>query len=166
MIVTPYDSEWAAAFSAIREELRQALGNSILSIQHVGSTSVPGLSAKPIIDIDVVIERYDVFDDVHSRLMSIGYTHEGDLGIPGREAFKYSDKPHLMAHHLYVCPRDSEELRRHIAFRDYLWTHPADRRVYGELKLQLSKRYPHDIDSYMREKAPCVQDILRKCGLQ
>ena len=164
VIVTPYDEKWPGAFRAIREELCEALGGSVLSIQHVGSTSVPGLAAKPIIDIDVVINGYGVFDDVESRLVSIGYIHEGDLGIEGREAFKYHDKPHLMAHHLYVCPRDSEELRRHIAFRDYLRAHPEDRQVYGDMKLRLAERYPRDIDSYMREKAPYVQDILRKCG--
>ena len=72
----------------------------------------------------MVIKDYSVFGEVVSRLEMIGYIHEGDLGIREREAFKYSDKPHLQTHHLYVCPKDSEELHRHIAFRDFLRSHP------------------------------------------
>ena len=85
--VLPYDNNWAIAFEKIRQELHLALSDSALSIEHVGSTSVPCLY-KPIIDIDIVIERA-VFDVIKKRLSEIGYQHVGDLGIEGREAFKY-----------------------------------------------------------------------------
>lgn len=91
-----------------------------------------GLAVKPIIDIDIVID--DNFDEVKSLLEEIGYCHEGDLGIPGRDAFKYEGKPHLMMHHLYVCKRDNEELQRHITFRNYLREHPDVRDRYGAVK--------------------------------
>ncbi len=91
-----------------------------------------GLAAKPIIDIDIVID--DNFDEVKSLLEEIGYCHEGDLGIPGRDAFKYEGKPHVMMHHLYVCKRDNEELQRHITFRNYLREHPDVRDRYGAVK--------------------------------
>jgi GrpB-like predicted nucleotidyltransferase (UPF0157 family) len=162
VIVLPYDETWKDAFEKIVAELREALGDSALAIEHVGSTSVPGLAAKPIIDIDVVIDR-SAFAGVREKLEAIGYTHEGDLGIPDREAFKYADKPRLMAHHLYVCPQDSEELKRHLAFRDYLRTHENARHIYGRLKERLAARFPHDIESYMEGKSLLIQSILEQC---
>ena len=120
VMVVPYDVAWKSAFEEIKTEIEDAIADLIVGIEHVGSTSVEGMSAKPCIDIDVIIKDYTVFDAVVSKLASIGYIHEGDLGIKDREAFKYSDKPHLMTHHLYVCPQNSEELRRHITFRDFL----------------------------------------------
>lgn len=92
----------------------------IIGVEHVGSTSVEGMSAKPCIDIDVIIKDYSAFDIIVSRLEMIGYIYEGNLGIEDREAFKYFNKPHLRTHHLYVCPQKSEELYRHITFRDFL----------------------------------------------
>ena len=103
VIVLPYDEAWKTAFEAIKAEIESALGESILGIEHVGSTSVEGMSAKPCIDLDVIIKDDSMLDAVIERLAEIGYIHEGDLGIKGREAFKYTDKPHLMTHHLYVC---------------------------------------------------------------
>ena len=95
----------------------------------------------------------------------LGYFHEGDLGIPQREAFAYQDKPDLMAHHLYVCPPDSLELRRHLTFRDYLRTHPAEARKYSEVKRQAAALFPLDIDGYMAQKDACVKELYQKCGL-
>ena len=118
--VLPYDSAWKAAFEIIKKEIDGAIGNFIVGIEHVGSTSVEGMSAKPCIDIDVIIKDYSVFEAVVRGLGAIGYVHEGDLGIKHREAFRYSGKEHLQMHHLYVCPQYSEELNRHITFRDYL----------------------------------------------
>ena len=120
VIVLPYDRAWKSAFEEIKKEIESVIGDLIIGIEHVGSTSVEGLSAKPVIDIDVVIKDYSVFDDVIDKLGSIGYFHEGNLGIEDREAFKYLDKPHLQTHHLYVCPQQSRELHRHITFRDFL----------------------------------------------
>ena len=102
VVVLPYDEQWKQDFLKIRAELSNILGQLTIGIEHVGSTSVYGLSAKPIIDIDVVIKDYTVLEDVVSALGKIGYRHEGNLGIVGREAFKYDGKEHLKKHHLYV----------------------------------------------------------------
>jgi GrpB-like predicted nucleotidyltransferase (UPF0157 family) len=165
VIVLPYDPKWKDEFEKLKAYLEAALEDSIFSIEHVGSTSVEGLSAKPIIDIDIVIESYDKFKEVNSRLEIVGYRHEGDLGIKDREAFKYDDKPEFMVHHLYVCTKDSQELRRHITFRDYLRTHKKDREMYSSVKLDAAAKYPADIDSYIEEKSPCINEIYKKCGL-
>lgn len=164
VIVLPYDPTWKDAFCRIKQELEKALLSSILTIEHVGSTSVEGLPSKPIIDIDIIIKR-DTFDDVKMRLASIGYRHEGDLGILDREAFTYVGKEHLMKHHLYVCPEDSMEYQRHRAFRDYLRTHPVDRDHYGQLKMELAKKYPQDIEGYILEKTPFIESIYQKIGI-
>ncbi|MDL2319466.1 GrpB family protein [Eubacteriales bacterium OttesenSCG-928-A19] len=164
IIVAPYDESWPVAFERIRNEIWPAIREVAIGIEHVGSTSVKGLAAKPIIDMNVVIEERHM-PAVVNRLAEIGYTHQGDLGIRGREAFKYSGKPHLMPHHLYVCPSDSAEHGRQIAFRDYLRTHPEDREAYGRVKMEMAKRYPHDIDGYIDGKEPIVMEIYRKCGI-
>ena len=165
VIVLPYDAAWKTAFEAIKSELERAVGDLVIGIEHVGSTSVEGLSAKPCIDIDVLIEDYGVFEEVVRRLAEIGYIHEGDLGIPDREAFCYSDKPHLMTHHLYVCPRYSRELHRHITFRDYLRSHPEAVKQYGAVKEEAARLFPNDIEGYIAHKTTCIEQLYRQCGL-
>ena len=164
--VLPYDVSWADDFEKIKSEIEGALGDLIVGVEHVGSTAVFGLSAKPCIDIDVIIRDYTVFDRVTRALETIGYYHEGDLGIAGREAFGYTDKSHLKKHHLYVCPEDSEELRRHTTFRDFLRANPEAAEEYGRVKREAASLYPDDIDKYIEYKAPCIEAIYRRCGLK
>jgi GrpB-like predicted nucleotidyltransferase (UPF0157 family) len=165
-MVLPYDRAWKTAFETIKGEIEAALGDLILGIEHVGSTAVEGLPAKPCIDLDVVIGDYAVFPRVVQKLASIGYIHEGDLGIKGREAFRYENKPHLMKHHLYVCPRDSRELHRHITFRDFLRSSPQAAKQYGQVKEEAARRYPDNIDQYMQFKSACVEQLYEQCGLK
>ena len=161
VIVVPYDAAWKDAFEAIKAEIEAAVGDLILGIEHVGSTAVEGLSAKPCIDIDVIVEEAPMPKAVAVRLSEIGYEHEGDLGIKGREAFRYSAKPHLQKHHLYVCPQNSEELRRHLAFRDFLRENPEAVQEYSRVKEEAARLYPNDIDGYMAYKAPCIEQMYR-----
>jgi GrpB-like predicted nucleotidyltransferase (UPF0157 family) len=166
VVVLPYDPRWAADFVAIKGEITDALGDLLTDIHHVGSTSVEGLSAKPCIDLDVVIKDSSYLPLVIEGLSDIGYIHEGDLGIKGREAFRYTDKPHLMTHHLYVCPQDSEELRRHLVFRDFLRSSPEAREKYQRVKERAAAQYPDDIDGYMRAKSACIEELYEACGLK
>ena len=165
VVVLPYDEKWPADFRIIRAELIPALGPLAIAIEHVGSTSVPGLAAKPIIDLDVVIRDDTILEEVASALAKIGYRHEGDLGIAGREAFRYEGKDHLRKHHLYVCPQDSPELKRHVAFRDYLRSHPAAVREYSRIKEEAAALFPFDIDRYMEYKAPFIGKIYQEIGI-
>ena len=166
VIVLPYDAAWKTAFEDIKREIQYALADLIIGIEHVGSTSVEGLSAKPCIDIDIIIQDYTSFDKIVKKLANIGYVHEGNLGIENREAFRYSNKPHLMAHHLYVCPQNSKELHRHITFRDYLRNNPEAARQYGQIKETAAQLFPDDIDQYMAYKSPCIAELYKKCGLE
>jgi len=161
----PYDKNWEIEFEKIKNELLPWVHDMTISIKHVGSTSVKGLYAKPIIDLNIVIDNESMLPDIIQRLAKINYTHVGDLGISGREAFKYSDKPHLMEHHLYVCPKDSLELRRHVTFRDHLRLHPGDCEKYSNIKIEMAKKFPHDIDGYINGKEPVILEIYERCGL-
>ena len=163
--VLPYQAEWKTAFEKIKTEIEYALGDLALAVEHVGSTSVEGMSAKPCIDLDVVIKDRDVLDAVVGKLEAIGYIHEGDLGIQGREAFKYTDKPHLMQHHLYVCPVDSRELYRHLTFRNFLRQNPDAVKKYSEVKEKAAELYPDSIEKYMEYKSSCIRELYRRCGL-
>ena len=166
VVVLPYDRAWEYAFQKIKAEIEEALDDLIIGIEHVGSTSVEGMSAKPCIDIDVIIKDYSVFTAVVEALKGIGYIHEGDLGIKGREAFKYTDKPHLMMHHLYVCPQYSEELHRHITFRDFLRSNPEAVRKYSLIKEKAAELFPNDIDGYIEYKSTCIEELYKECGLK
>ncbi len=166
VVVLPYDKEWASDFQKIKAELEDAIGELILRIEHVGSTSVTGMSAKPCIDLDVVITDDSRLPAVIRGLEAIGYIHEGDLGIKGREAFKYTIKPHLQNHHLYVCPQDSEELHRHLTFRDYLKSHPEAVAAYSRVKETAARLYPDSIDGYMAYKSSCIEELYALCGLK
>lgn len=168
VVVIPYDSNWNHEFEKLKAYLEKTLGDTIIGIEHVGSTSVKGLAAKPILDLDVIMESYDNFEEVKSRLEGLGYYYEGDLGIKNRQAFSYDEslKKEFMTHHLYVCPKYSEELNRHVIFRNYMRTHKEDIDAYSAVKLQAAKLYPTDIDSYCEYKSQCISDIYKKIGLE
>jgi GrpB-like predicted nucleotidyltransferase (UPF0157 family) len=120
--------------------------------------------AKPIIDIDVVIQK-SRFEETRVRLEEIGYSHLGDLGIAGREAFDLIDpelRHQLPPHHLYVCNTESDELHRHIAFREYLRSHPRAADEYSTIKLDLVKRHSGNRERYIEDKDSLVKRILEK----
>jgi GrpB-like predicted nucleotidyltransferase (UPF0157 family) len=157
--VVDYDPHWPALFETLRAEVAGALGNLALAIEHVGSTAVPGLAAKPIIDMDVLLRSASDLSVCMERLAALGYEHRGDLGIPEREAF--AAPPGRPTHHLYVCPPESREFRRHVALRNYLRTHPSDARSYGELKRSLAIRYRDERSAYADGKREFIESLLR-----
>jgi GrpB-like predicted nucleotidyltransferase (UPF0157 family) len=154
--IVEYDSSWPAQFAELEARIGAALGELAVRIEHVGSTSVEGLPAKPIIDLDVVISG-GVLPTVIDRLRGIGYRHEGDLGVTGREAFTIASSP---LHHLYVCQSDSRELARHIEFRNFLRTHPGAASAYAKLKRNLAQRFGADRDAYTQAKGDFIERIL------
>lgn len=166
VIVVPYESTWKTCYEEIKKEIEEALNGLIIGIEHVGSTSVEGVSSKPCIDIDVIINDYTIFDEVVHKLQSIGYIHEGNLGIKDREAFKYTNKPHLMNHHLYVCPKQSKELYRHLTFRDFLRKNKEAVKKYSLVKETGANLYPNDINKYMEYKSNIIKQLYKQCGLE
>jgi GrpB-like predicted nucleotidyltransferase (UPF0157 family) len=171
IIVEDYNPKWAHAFNELRDALHKHI-NPDLRIEHVGSTSVPGLAAKPIIDLDIVVAHQGEILDLIGQLEELGYIHQGNLGIEGREAFKRSieDVPLLkehhskwFAHHLYVVLEDSLAFKNHMALKDYLMGHGDAVEEYSALKKALAHKYPHDIDTYIAEKTPLIIRILKAC---
>ena len=174
IIVADYDSTWPRIFADLAEVIGAALGPLAMAIEHVGSTSVPGLPAKPIIDMIMVIRDRSSMPEVVLALATLGYEHRGPGAVPGREQFRERDLevPHAPgrseagggrawpAHHLDVCAQDNRELRRQIAFRDYLRAHPDMASAYGAFKRELAARHPHDIDAYMAGKGPFIEGVL------
>jgi len=162
-LVTEYDPRWPDQFRSISDALGPLLDGLFLRIEHVGSTAVTGLVAKPIIDVIIVVEPGDP-GAVINRLGSFGFRHEGDLGIPGREAFKPEpgtpamDLPRL---HLYVCPKGNRSLLEQLAFRDYLRGHPAEAERLSEHKRALCRQFNHDKARYIKGKSGLVREIIR-----
>jgi GrpB-like predicted nucleotidyltransferase (UPF0157 family) len=134
-----------------------------MAFEHVGSTSVPGLRAKPVIDACIVVASPRDIPHVVKALTKLGYDHRGDLGVPGREAFR--QPPSLPKHHLYASHRGSLSLKSHLGLRDYLRAHPEAAREYGDLKATLASRFPEDIDAYIARKTDFILRLLGQIGL-
>jgi GrpB-like predicted nucleotidyltransferase (UPF0157 family) len=162
LTIQDYDPSWPQRFERLRAGIAAALGEMVSVIEHVGSTAVPGLAAKPIIDIDAVLRSATDLPQVIAKLASLGYEHRGNLGIPGREAFR--TPPSSRPHHLYVCPPDSQEYRRHLLFRDHLRRHLEDANAYAGLKRKLAGTCGDDREAYTLGKSGFVSEILRRAG--
>lgn len=168
MLIQEYTSNWALNFQTIKAILFDVLLNIPVSIEHVGSTAVSGLAAKPIIDIDIVFENGNDFNAIKNRLEKAGYYHNGNQGIHDREVFKrssaYTDNNALntVAHHLYVCSADSEELKRHLLFRNYLQANAPARSEYQQLKQQLADEANQDRKLYAILKEEKAKSLIEK----
>ena len=158
MLIQAYQNSWVKDFNDISKVIHEALIGLKVSIEHIGSTAIPNLAAKPIIDIDVVYDKNSDIDIIKRRLENIGYYHNGNQGIPNRDVFKrlkMSDKHAVLdviVHHLYVCSKDSEELQKHILFRDYLIAHEKARIQYQNLKFAIAEEAHQDRKKYAELK--------------
>jgi len=167
MLIQKYNPTWVQHFNDLKIEFQNALQGLYFQLEHVGSTSVLGLAAKPIIDIDIVYWEDEDFEKIKNRLSNIGYYHNGNQGIPEREAFKRKDNlerhPILdeIKHHLYVCPSDGVELQRHILFRDFLRKNELVRKEYENLKFEIAEEVNHD-----RKKYAALKEIQAKEWIQ
>lgn len=155
--ILDYDPNWVREFESYAATLRSILGQLAISIEHIGSTSIVGLAAKPIVDIDVIISSRLLLKEIIIQLTKVNYIHQGNLGIPGREAFIW---PKGKEHHLYVCSVDTPNLHNHLIFRDYLRKHPDKVREYGNLKKKLMREYVSDRTAYTTAKTKFIENIL------
>lgn len=163
VIVVEYDEAWPEIFQRLHSNIWPLVADFASSIEHVGSTSVPGLAAKPVIDMSVVVGSEAEVRLAIDRLATVGYLHRGNLGIEGREAFHSpAGSP---THHLYVCLEGSLGLQNHLAVRNYLRAHPEMAQAYGELKKKLAREFPSDIETYIEGKTDLLLGVLREAGL-
>ncbi|KAB2439389.1 GrpB family protein [Bacillus luti] len=167
--IEEYSAKWESEFNKLQTLINNVMEDSILSIEHIGSTSIKGLPAKPILDIDIVIEDYEIFPEVVKKLEMIGYYHQAEWSFKGREVFGRKDasvpwseeNTVWMEQHLYVCDKNSEELRSHVAFRDYLREHIEVANQYGRLKEELARESKNRA-SYSEGKTAFITNILGK----
>lgn len=159
--VVPYDPAWPLVFEAEAKLLTKLLGKEIVRIHHIGSTSVPGLPAKPIIDMLAEVRNIEALDGINERMTSAGYTPMGEYGIAGRRYF-FKGSPDLHTHHLHVFAEGHSEVARHLLFRGYLLSHPEETREYASLKESLAAKFPSDIEAYMQGKDAFIKELDRK----
>lgn len=157
VVVNHYNPQWPGMFEAEATRIRDIFGEELLALHHIGSTSVPGLKAKPIIDMIPVVQNIDVVDQYNDKMIALGYEPMGEFGIPGRRYFRKGGDDRT--HHVHVFQAGSAEIERHLVFRDYLRQHPEDAKKYGELKQSLAERFPYDIEAYMDGKDQFIKDL-------
>jgi GrpB-like predicted nucleotidyltransferase (UPF0157 family) len=157
--VVDYDPTWPGEFERLKSQLDAALGDDVIQVEHVGSTAVPGLAAKPVVDLYAVVE--DV-DRATASLRRLGYVPEGELGVPGRLGFAWPEGD--KRHHLYICTPDHVGLETVVRFRDYMRTHPQQACQYADLKRGLARRYRDDRDAYAAGKEPFIAAALERAG--
>jgi GrpB-like predicted nucleotidyltransferase (UPF0157 family) len=164
VIVVPHDPNWQRAFLAESPHLASALGDNVVNIYHIGSTSIPTIYAKPIIDILIEVEDLAKVDERDREIGSLGYIGMGEHGIVGRRFFRKDNSEGMRTHHIHTFETGSPQIDRHLAFRDYLISHPETALEYSKLKQQLAQKYPTDIQSYMDGKAEFISEVDKKAA--
>lgn len=158
IIVSPYNPKWPKLFQQEAALIREIFGPELVNIHHIGSTSVPGLSAKPIIDILAVVKDIEGVDRFNEQMKAIGYEPRGEFGIAGRRYFPKGGAERT--HHVHAFQFDNiYEIERHLAFRDYLRAHPEVAHRYGQVKSQLAAQFSNDPEGYMDGKDALVKEI-------
>jgi GrpB-like predicted nucleotidyltransferase (UPF0157 family) len=157
IIVVNYNSDWPVEYELEKQRLLDVIGSDAIDIEHIGSTSVPGLAAKPIIDIAVSLRDFPPRAGVIDALEKCDYVYRGESGVPGRHFF-YKGMPRT--HHLHLVARNSEVRDKQLLFRDFLRTHPESARKYEKLKHVLAVQYKHDREAYVDAKAPLIEELM------
>ena len=156
--VVPYSPEWPRLFEEERGLLESAFGGRALAFEHVGSTSVPGLAAKPVLDLMASVRDLKDVEPCVAPLARVGYTYKGENGLPGRHYFTKGSP--LRTHHLHVVTHGGDFWREHLLFRDHLRAHPDEARAYARLKTELSRKFSRDRAAYTEAKAPFIRRVV------
>jgi GrpB-like predicted nucleotidyltransferase (UPF0157 family) len=161
VVVVPYDPSWPDMFQEEAENIRPVFGDEVIAIYHMGSTSIPGLNAKPVIDLLVEVNDIEKIDALNEAFAALNYEARGEYGIPGRRFFtKFSGDERT--HNVHIFERGHPEVDRQLVFRDYLRTHPDDAEAYGRLKEKLAVHFHDDLQGYVQAKGDFVREIDRR----
>ncbi|WP_370089167.1 GrpB family protein [Ekhidna sp.] len=168
MLIVDYQEKWVRNFEEIKKILSNQLVSIKIQIEHIGSTAVPLLPAKPIIDIDTIYFDLSDFEKIKIKLEELRYYHNGNQGIEGREVFKRKNEVNnkvldSIRHHLYVCHHESRELKHHLLFRDYLRSNQKARKQYEKLKYELAEKASQDKNIYALLKEQKANDFISDC---
>src|SRR5918998_4131572 len=162
--VVPHDPLWRDAFEAEAKHVTAALGENVVAVHHIGSTAIPDIYAKPVIDLLVEVRDITEVDGRSSAMESLGYEVMGEYGIPGRRYFRKDNEEGTRTHHIHAFESGSAEVERHLAFRDYMIAHPVDAQKYSELKRRLAEEHPQSMDGYMDGKDGFIKEMDRRAA--
>ncbi|HEY0079896.1 MAG TPA: GrpB family protein [Pyrinomonadaceae bacterium] len=160
--VVPHNPRWRDAFEAEAKHVAAALGENLVAIHHIGSTAIPNIYAKPVIDLLVEVRDINEVDGRSSAIESLGYEVKGEFGIPGRRYFRKDNREGIRTHQIHAFEAGSAEVERHLAFRDYMIAHPVEAQGYSELKRKLAEEHPQNPDGYMDGKDGFIKEIDRR----
>lgn len=160
--VVAHNPVWRDEFQSESGKIAAALGENVVAVHHIGSTSIPDIFAKPIVDILVEVRDIKKVDDSGSAMRSLGYQALGEYGIAGRRYFRKNSSEGIRTHHVHTFAAGSPAAARHLAFRDYLVAHPLEAQKYSELKQNLAREFPQDMDAYIDGKDAFVKEIERR----
>lgn len=159
--VVPYDPNWKNKFILEARIIKSIFSKEILSIHHIGSTAIPGISAKPIIDVLVEVNNIDRIDDYNTKMIEHGFIPKGESGIPNRRFFiKGSEE--FRTSHIHIFEKGNSEIKRLLNFRNYLIAHPKEAKKYSQLKENLARDYPENINGYIDGKDIYVKKVDKK----
>ena len=158
--VVPHDPKWKENYLREIEKIMLIMNNEIINIHHIGSTSIKGIYAKPVIDILIGVTDINNIDKYNEKMEKLGYICKGEYGIEGRRFFMKG--LYNRTHHIHVFQSDNPEILRHLNFRDYMNQHPSEAKSYGELKKEMAIKFRYDIDGYCNGKDDFIKDIDRK----
>jgi GrpB-like predicted nucleotidyltransferase (UPF0157 family) len=162
--VVPHNPHWRGAFENESKQVALSLGNNVVAVHHMGSTSIPAIYAKPIIDMLVEVREIAEVDAHNLAMQAIGYEAKGEFGIQGRRYFRKDNEVGSRTHHIHVYEAYSAQVERHLAFRDYMMAHPEDAQKYSQLKQKLAQKYPNDADEYVNGKVEFIKEIDKKAA--
>ena len=159
VVVVPHDPRWAELFRREAEQVRQALGANVVAVHHIGSTAVPTIYAKPILDLLVEVHDVAAIDACDAAMRALGYEPRGEFGIPGRRFFRKDDAAGIRTHHIHAFDAGTPQVTRHLAFRNFLIAHPDWAQRYSDLKRELAVTCHDDIEAYMDGKDALIREI-------
>ena len=162
VIVEPYNPLWVSKFEEESRHIARTMGAIVVKVHHIGSTSIPNIYAKPIIDMLVEVIAIEQVDSRNAAMVAFGYVAMGEYGLPGRRYFRKDNVQGIREYHVHTYALGSPEGFRHIAFRDFMRAHPELAQQYSDLKCQLAHQYPEDIQSYMDGKNAFIKDMERR----
>jgi GrpB-like predicted nucleotidyltransferase (UPF0157 family) len=163
--VVPHNPNWNRAFQDESTQVIVALGDNVIAIDHIGSTAIPTIYAKPIIDILVSVADIAKVDDRNTPMQALGYEVMGEYGIAGRRYFRKDNESGIRTHHVHAFTIGSAQINRHLAFRDYMRFHSDDAQRYSDLKQQLAKQCPDNIEGYIDGKDEFIKAIDQKAAV-
>lgn len=164
--MVPHDPQWQQEFKQEADRIAAALGSNVVTVHHIGSTAIPTIYAKPVIDLLLVVQDLAALDEKQPLMEALGYEALGEFGIPGRRYFRRDNEFGDRTHQVHAFENGSPQIQRHLAFREYMIASPDAAQEYSDLKRGLAAKYPNDIESYMDGKDEFIREIDRRIAQQ